>query len=94
MHQSSSVKATPRITPGHLLAPFGWAADSLASMVEAEPTLLIHLFELNPARMHLIALTFAHLNEIPPNISALLVTGSILACTREPTRELASGFSG
>ncbi len=47
---------------GHLLAPFGWAADTVASMIEVEPTLLIPLFELDRARMHLIALALAHLN--------------------------------
>src|SRR5665647_785387 len=70
------VKATMRITPGHLLAPFGWAADALATIVETEPTFLIHLFELDTARMHLIALIFAHISEVPPSICSLLVNGS------------------
>src|ERR1035437_1748299 len=83
MHQNSSVEATTRITPGHLLVPFGWAADALAGLVNAEPTLLIPLFQLDSARMHLIALTFAHLNEVPPDICLLLVSGSVRAITEQ-----------
>jgi hypothetical protein len=79
MHQDPSVRGPGRITPGHLLAPFGWAADGLAAMIETEPRLLKNLFELDSARMHLFALTLAHLNEIPPDIGALLVSGSVPA---------------
>jgi hypothetical protein len=84
MHQNPSVKATLRITPGHLLAPFGWAADALATIVETEPALLIHLFRLDSARLHLIALTLAHLNEVPRDICALLANVS----TRETTEKI------
>jgi hypothetical protein len=48
-------------------------------MVEAEPTLLFHLFELDRARMHLIALALAHLNEVPPDIGIFLVSGYVRA---------------
>jgi hypothetical protein len=92
MHQNSSVEATPQIKAGHLLTPFGWAADALAAMVEAEPTLLSHLFELDTARMHLIALTFAHLNEVPPGICALLVSGSARAITEQILGRYPSGI--
>lgn len=81
VNQNSSVKVAVRLTPGHLLAPFRWAADAVAVMIEAEPTLLIHLFDLDRARMHLIALTFAHLNEVPPDIGIFLVSGSVRAIT-------------
>jgi hypothetical protein len=67
----TSFEVTSRYTPGHLLAPFGWAADALAAMVEAEPTLLFHLFELDSTRMHLIALAIAHLNKVSPAIGPL-----------------------
>jgi hypothetical protein len=83
MHQNPSVKATIRITPGHLLAPFGWAADALATIVETEPALLIHLFRLDSARMHLITLTFAHLNEVPPEIHLLLFNGPVRETTEQ-----------
>ena len=79
----SSVEAPTRCTPGHLLAPFGWAADALAAMVEVKPTLLTHLFGLNRARMHLIALAFAHLNEVSPDLSEFLVCGSVRAITEQ-----------
>jgi hypothetical protein len=50
-------------------------------MVEAEPTLLFHLFELDRARMHLIALALAHLNEFSPDIGVFLANGSVRAVT-------------
>ena len=71
--QLSSVGATVRHTPGYLLAPFGWASDALAEMVEIEPTLLSCLFELDRKRMHLIALALAHLNKVSPDLGRLLV---------------------
>src|ERR1035437_4022203 len=70
-------------TPGHLLAPFGWAADFLAAMIEAEPTLLFHLFELDRARMHLIALAYAHLDQVLPDLGTFLVKGSVRAITEK-----------
>ena len=60
VHKITAVEAATRYTPGHLIAPFGWAADALGAMVEAEPTLLFHLFELDRARMQLIALALLH----------------------------------
>lgn len=81
VHKITAVEAATRYTPGHLLAPFGWAADALGAMVEAEPTLLFHLFELDLARMHLIALALAHLNEVPPDIGVFLVNGSVRTIT-------------
>jgi len=75
------ITAITQLTPGHLLASFGWAADAIASMIEVEPTLLIPLFELDRARMHLIALALAHLNEASPAIGAFLFTGSVRTVT-------------
>jgi hypothetical protein len=77
--QNCSVVATVRRTPGHLLTPFGWAADALVAMVDVKPKLLIHLFELDCARMHLIALALAHLNEFSPDRDMFLVSGSVRA---------------
>jgi hypothetical protein len=48
-------------------------------MVEAEPTLLFHLIELDRARMHLIVLALAHLNEFSPDIGVFLANGSVRA---------------
>ena len=65
-------------TPGFLLAPFGWAAEPLPAMVQAEPSLLADLFAISRPRMHLIALALAHLETtVPPEIGALLVRGSV-----------------
>jgi hypothetical protein len=83
VHKITAVEATTRYTPGHLLAPFGWAADALGAMVEAEPTLLFHLFELDRTRMHLIALALAHLNEFSPDLGIFLVSGSVRAITEK-----------
>ena len=79
--QNCSVVATVRRTPGHLLAAFGWATDAMGAMVEADPTLLFHLFELDCARMHLIALALAHLDLVPPDLGIFLVSGSVRAVT-------------
>ena len=62
--------------PGFLLAPFGWAAEPLAAMVHAEPSLLADLFAISRPRMHLIALALAHLDgPIPSGIGSLLARG-------------------
>ena len=34
----AAVGAATRYTPGHLLAPFGWAANALATMAEVKPS--------------------------------------------------------
>jgi hypothetical protein len=74
---AASHKQSTRL-PGFLLSPFGWAAEPLAVMVNAEPALLADLFEMNRARMHLIALAMAHLEPPePPEIARLLTHGSV-----------------
>ena len=62
---AASHKQSTRRLPGFLLSPFGWAAEPLASIVNAEPTLLPDLFEMSQPRMHLLALALAHLQ--PPH---------------------------
>lgn len=81
--QNSSTKVGVRLTPGHLLAPFNWAVDRVAAMMEAEPTLLKHLFELDRARMHLIALSLAHLSEVSPDLGVFLFSASMRAITEQ-----------
>jgi hypothetical protein len=72
----SDPKAARR-PPGFLLSPFGWAAEPLAAMAQAEPRLLAHLFEIGRPRMHMIALALAHLDrEVPPEFGLLLARGS------------------
>ena len=74
---AASQKRSPRRYPGFLLSPFGWAAEPLAVMVNAEPTLLADLFEMSQSRMHLIGLALAHLEPPqPPEIGRLLTHGS------------------
>ena len=66
--------ARTKFFPGYLLTPFGWAAQPLIGMVEADPTLLRQLFELNRPDMHLIALGLAHLEaDAVPKIGPVLV---------------------
>jgi hypothetical protein len=53
------------LAPGYLLTPFGWATRPLAALVQADPELLTHVFELDRVRMHVIALALAHLDSNP-----------------------------
>jgi hypothetical protein len=72
----SSEARTPR-RPGFLLAPFGWVAEPLAAMAQAEPALLAHLFEMGRPRMHAIALAFAHYEGEPtPQFGLFLARAS------------------
>jgi hypothetical protein len=70
---------TKPLVPGYLVTPFGWAAQPLVAMVQAEPGLLMHMFELDRMRMHVIALALAHLDERVPasGVAKLLFRGSI-----------------
>jgi hypothetical protein len=44
-----------RRRPGFLLEPLGWVQDRLSQAIEVEPRLVELLFDLDHARMHLIA---------------------------------------
>jgi hypothetical protein len=64
--------------PGFLLAPFGWAAEPLAAMVQTKPSLLADLFTISRPRMHLMALALAHLDwPVPSGIGLLLTRGPV-----------------
>ena len=66
------------LVPGYLVTPFGWAAQQLAAMIQSEPRLLTHVFELDRPRMHVIALALAHLDESPASdLATVLFRGSI-----------------
>jgi hypothetical protein len=69
---------TKPLVPGYLVTPFGWAAQPLAAMIQSEPGLLTHVFELDRLRMHVIALALAHLGESPaPDLATVLFRGPI-----------------
>jgi hypothetical protein len=75
--QTSFPRSLPRLTPGYLLAPFGWVAVRLAPIAAAEPALFPHLFALSRPRMHLLALALAHLeHEASPALVMALVRES------------------
>ena len=69
---------TKALLPGHLLTPFGWAAKPLAAIIQSDPALLRHIFELDRPRMHVIALALAHLDDSPaPHLAPILFHASI-----------------
>ena len=47
--------------PGFLLEPLGWVQAKLINAIDREPRLVELLFNLDAARMHLVALALAHL---------------------------------
>jgi hypothetical protein len=66
------------LVPGYLITPFGWAAQPLAALIQADPELLTHVFELDRVRMHVIALALAHLDINPaPHLAPVLFRASI-----------------
>jgi hypothetical protein len=66
------------LVPGYLITPFGWAAQPLAALVQADPELLKHVFEIDRTRMHVIALALAHLDSNPaPHLAPVLFRASI-----------------
>src|SRR5580692_10549963 len=69
---------TKPLVPGYLLTPFGWAVQPLAALIQADPELLTHVFELDRVRMHVIALALAHLDRNPaPHLASVLFRASI-----------------
>jgi hypothetical protein len=79
-NHSRSDRDARHIQPGHLLEPFGWAADALIGIVTAKPHLLVDLLAIDCQRMHLIALALANLeSEITPELAEMLMRGSVRA---------------
>ena len=78
MTETIACKAIGRCRkPGFLLAPLGWVQARLANLIEGEPRLIDLLFDLDHARMHLMALALAHVdNDIPPDLALNLLQGS------------------
>src|SRR5450756_2942476 len=63
--------------PGFLLEPLGWVQDRLRQAIEVEPRLVELLFDLDHARMHLIALALAHMSgDVTPDLALILLQGS------------------
>jgi hypothetical protein len=63
---------------GYLLRPFGWAAGTVAAMLQSDPTLAADLIGIDRSRMHLIALVLAYLDQAPSaDVAALLLRRSI-----------------
>lgn len=89
MNHASSDKEARHMQPGHLLEPFGWAADTLIEIVATKPHLLVDLLAIDCQRMHLIALALANLeSEITPELAELLMRGSVRAVMeRIPTSD-------
>jgi hypothetical protein len=76
----SDDKLARQASPGHLMAPFGWAAEPLAASLEADHSLYRALFTISEQRMHLIALALVYwANEIDVGFARLLVLGSTVA---------------
>jgi hypothetical protein len=64
--------------PGHLLAPFRWAAQTVATIVQLQPNLLQHLFAIDRPRMHVIGLGLAHVpDHLAHQLASILFTAPI-----------------
>jgi hypothetical protein len=73
----SSDRALPQLSPGYLMAPFGWAAKPLAALLEADRSLYPALFILSRQRMHLIAFALAHCSgETDAAFARLIIAGA------------------
>src|ERR1035437_8120952 len=63
--------------PGFLLEPLGWVQDRLSQAIAGEPSLVELLFDLDHARMHLIALALAHMSgDVTPDLALILLQES------------------
>jgi hypothetical protein len=63
--------------PGFLLEPLGWVQDRLSQAIAVEPRLVELLFDLDHARMHLIALALANMNgDVTPDVALILLQES------------------
>jgi len=86
---------TKALAPGYLLTPFGWAAKPLAAIIQSDPALLRHIFELDRPRMHVIALALAHLDDNPtPHLAAVLFRGSAREVLQRVAGQTHVGFKG
>jgi hypothetical protein len=69
-----SMAATPlgndrSLRPGFLTGPLGWLTESLANLLATDHKLLVTLFELDPYRMHFLALGVAHIDPALPSLT-------------------------
>ncbi len=83
------------LVPGYLLTPFGWAANPLAAMIQSDPGLLKHMFELDRPRMHVIALALAQLDDNPAQrLAPVLFRGSAREVLQRVVGQAHVGFKG
>jgi len=76
-HIKNELSNIARRSPGYLLAPFSWAAEPIAAVLEADPSLYPSLFTLTRERMHLIALALAHRHdEMDAPLAWLIIEGA------------------
>jgi len=62
--------------PGFLLEPLTWVPARLSKAMQDEPSLVELLFDIDPARMHLMALALAHIDcDITPELTLMLLKG-------------------
>ena len=54
------------LRPGFLVGPLGWLNERLNRALARDRELFVTLFELNPHRMHVLALGLAHDDGEPP----------------------------
>jgi hypothetical protein len=63
--------------PGFLLEPLGWVQDRLSQAIAVEPRLVELLFDLDHARMQLIALALAHMSgDVTLDLALILLQDS------------------
>ena len=63
--------------PGFLLEPLDWVQDRLSQAIAGEPRLVELLFDLDHARMHLLALALAYLaSDVTPDLAQILLQES------------------
>jgi hypothetical protein len=59
------------LRPGFLVSPLGWLNEYLARILMTDHDLLTTLFELDPYRMHVLALGLAHLDPALPSATII-----------------------
>src|SRR5438874_5315004 len=83
------------LTPGHLLDPFRWAAQAVATIVQLQPNLLQHLFAIDRPRMHVIGLGLAHVwEDRSRDVAPLLFTAPIREAVHAVLGRCPAGIPG
>jgi hypothetical protein len=101
MHARQEDKMAPvgrverRAPPGFLLGPFSWAGEPVSKLTDLGPAICVNLCKIGRARMHLIALALAYLeDQLTSDLARLLVCGSVRQIITETLRhDLPAGLS-